>query len=381
MPLNRKKINIPFHMVRNMIIVRTTIDGKGPYNFILDSGVGIIIITDPALADSVGIKSRRTIKLTGLGEGESIEAQILASIHFDINGVEGKGLTAAALKKDMFNLSGYVGMPIHGLIGYDFFSNLAVKFNFADSTLTVGRPGSLKGLRKGYKIPITIEQNKPYMHARVRVDDQHEMDTKLVIDFGAGHPLMLENLIEKDLLPAKHIIGNLGIGLNGPVVGYLSRIKELDIGKYRFKEVITSFPLDDSVRQQMMSVPRDGNLGLNILKRFTLIMDYQQEALYLKPALDFKKPFEHDMSGMEYFAEGQELNAIIVNRIEPGSAADIAGIEPGDRIIAINFKYVSDISIQDIDNIFRSSPDRSLLIDVLRGKKRYRFILTLKRRI
>lgn len=381
MPAGRKKISIPFHMIRNMVVIRLEVNGKGPYNFILDSGAGIVIITDPAVADSTGMQSYHTIKLTGLGEGESVDALICSNVNFNVKGIEGKGISVAVLKSDRFGMSNYAGTPIQGLIGYEFFNSLDVKFNFLDSTLTVARPGVFKAFKKGYRIPITIEQNKPYLQAKVKLDNGRTLDTKLVIDFGAGHPLMLENMIEKNGMPAHHIVANLGIGLNGPITGYLTRIKELDIGKYKFTDVITSFPTFDSLRTKEMSVERDGNLGLSILKRFTLIMDYQSGAMYLKPGNDFKKPFEHDMSGLEYYADGDDLKIIVINRVEPGSAGDITGLQKGDAIVAINFRSVSELSIQDVDNIFRSFPDRAILLDVVRDNKKFRFILTLKRRI
>ncbi|OKS88952.1 hypothetical protein RG47T_4430 [Mucilaginibacter polytrichastri] len=364
-----------------MVIVKTKIDGKGPYNFIIDSGVGIIIITDPSLADSVGMQSRRTIKLSGLGTGEDFDATISSNISFDINGIKGNNMSAAILRKDRFGLSNYAGMPIHGLIGYDFFNSLAVKFNFFDSTLTVARSGYLKEFKKGLKIPLTIEQGKPYLEARIKMADNKEVTTKLVVDIGAGHPLMLDNMVTNNTLPQKFIVGNLGVGLTGPVSGLISRVKELYIGKYVFKNVITSFTLTDSATTTGRAIPRDGNLGLGILKKFTLIIDYQNNAMYLKPGKDFKTPFEHDMSGLEYYAEGDDLRTIVINRVEPGSAGDITGLQKDDAILNINFKPVADMSIQEIDDIFKSGADRSLILDIYRDKKRYRYIITLKRRL
>jgi hypothetical protein len=381
LPANKKKITVPFKMVRNMVIVKTKIDGKGPYNFIIDSGVGIIIITDPGLADSVGLQSRRTIKLSGLGSGEDFDATITSNLSFDVEGIKGNNMSAAILRKDRFGLSNYAGMPIHGLIGYDFFNSLAVKFNFYDSTLTVARPGYLKEFKKGFRIPISIEQGKPYIYARIKLDNQREMNAKLVVDIGAGHPLMLDNQIKNNTLPQKFIVGNLGVGLTGPVTGLVSRVNEIDIGKYAFKNVITSFTLTDTSADAARAVPRDGNLGLGILKKFTLIIDYQNSALFLQPGKDFKTPFEHDMSGLEYYADGDNYRTIIINRVEPGSAGDITGLQKDDAILNINFKPVADMSIQEIDDIFKSGADRSLILDIYRDKKRYRYIITLKRRL
>ena len=47
----KNHVTIPFRMVRNMIVIKLTINGKGPFNFILDTGVGLMIITDPSIVD------------------------------------------------------------------------------------------------------------------------------------------------------------------------------------------------------------------------------------------------------------------------------------------------------------------------------------------
>src|SRR6266567_260371 len=73
---HRKRVNIPFRMVRNMVVIKLKINGKGPFNFIMDTGVGLMIITDPKLIDSVNIQGKRILKLSGCGEGEAYDAYI-----------------------------------------------------------------------------------------------------------------------------------------------------------------------------------------------------------------------------------------------------------------------------------------------------------------
>jgi hypothetical protein len=163
----RKRLNIPFRMVRDMIIIRLSINDKGPFNFILDSGVGLMLITDPKLVDSINIPNKRTLKISGLGEGDDYEAYITSSLKVDIPGLHSYDIAAAILKTDHFGLSNYAGIPIHGLLGYEFFNNLAVKIDFSDSTLTVSRQKDMLRLRRGTKIPITIENRKPYIDAKI----------------------------------------------------------------------------------------------------------------------------------------------------------------------------------------------------------------------
>lgn len=366
-------------MVRNMIIIKLKINDQGPFNFILDTGVGLMIITEPNLVDSIHLSSKRLIKIPGLGEGEDDEAYISSILKVDIPGLESYDISAAILKKDHFNLSNYAGMPIDGLLGYEFFADMAVKINFADSIITVCRPHDLRPFRKSNRIPISVEQRKPYIQTRITFPNGNKMDAKLVIDIGAGHPISIENMIKNNGLPAKYIPANLGVGLNGPIDGFISRVKEVDIGKFKVKDVLASFP-DDTKAQIATSVPRDGNLGLGILKKFEVIFDYPDNALYIKKGPLFDEPFEHDMSGLEYYSTGN-FSHIIIGRVEPGSAGDLIGLEKGDEIMSINFKPVAKMTLEEIDSIFKSRDGRGILLEIFHDNRYDKVILTLKRRI
>jgi C-terminal processing protease CtpA/Prc len=67
--------------------------------------------------------------------------------------------------------------------------------------------------------------------------------------------------------------------------------------------------------------------------------------------------------------------------VEPGSPGYDVGLEKDDEIVFINFKPVAKMSLEEIDEIFRSKEDRSLLLEVYHDKKYDKVILTLKRRI
>lgn len=356
------------------------INKKGPFNFILDSGVGLMIITDPSLVDSINLISKRTLKLYGSGNADCFEAYATSVLNVEIpDGISSSTVSAAILKEDHFGLSNYAGMPIHGLLGYEFFSNLAIKINFLDSTLVAAHPGKFKPFRKGIQLPVSIEERKPYIKTSLMLPDGCLVENKLILDLGAGHPLSLENVQQHRSSFQKSIVANLGVGLTGPINGYISRVNEIAIGKYKFTNVITSFP--DLNTHSTLFTPRDGNIGIGILKKFLLVIDYANNVIYAKPNYKFKEPFEHDMSGMEYYASGSDLKRILISRVEPGSAADEAGITANDEITAINLKSVSKMSIVDIDNLFKSRDSRNVLVEVYRDKKFETVVLTLKRRI
>jgi hypothetical protein len=364
-----------------MMIVSLRINNRGPYNFVMDTGVGLMVITDPTLIDSIGVITKRTIKVVGLGgDGEELDAWVTSNLDVRLDNVSGDNLSAAIFKKDHFGLSNYAGIKIHGLLGYEFFNSFAVRVNFMDSTLTVGALKDIRISRKSCRVPISIEEHKPYLNSDVTLANGTVIHSKLIVDFGAGHSLSLEKLLGLNYNPERCITANLGMGLSGPISGYISRITQMQLANYKVSNIIASFP-DFNELSSKLSVDRDGNLGIDVLKRFNIVIDYQSNALYIKPNYNFKQPFEHDMSGLEYYADGNDLKRIIINRVETGSAGDDIGLRKGDEIVSINFKPVAKMSIEEIDGIFRSRNDRTLLLEINHDKQLDRVILTLKRRI
>ncbi len=375
---NRNRVSMPFRFIRNLVIIQLKINNEGPFNFVLDTGVGQMLITEPSLVDSIDLVSKRTVKISGFGEGEDYEAFITTPLKVSIKGLTSHDVSAAILKTDLFGLSSYAGMRIHGLLGYEFFNQLAVKIDFADTVITVCRPGKFGGFKGGSKIALNVDQNRPYIDANVTCNDGTETTRKLIVDLGAGHAMSLEKVSDKSVFSPEVIPGSLGVGLKGLISGYLGRVKAIDIGKYKIKNIIASFPEDSATRS--VAVPRDGNLGVDILKKFVVIFDYADSAMYVKASTGFNIPFEHDMSGLEYYATGNGFNHVIIDRVEPGSPGELAGLEKDDEIMAINFKPVSSMTLEQIDDLFRSKNNRILFLDIYHDQK-FTTLITLKRRI
>jgi len=381
---NRRKVSIPFQMVKNLIIIPLEINGAGPFNFILDTGVGILLITDPALNDSLHLWDKRGIKISGFGQDTSLQAYISSALHINLSSAVSGTMRAAVLQKDAFNLSGLTGMPVYGILGYEFFSSFIVKINYDTHLITLFPNETGYISKRGYKVPITIEENKPYIKADVQVDNDTVITAKFIIDTGAGHPVSLEMLNREPFEPPeKRIRANLGIGLSGQINGYAGRIKSLKLGKYTLKKVITSFPDYADAAAKVIAVNRNGNIGNGILKRFDVIFDYNRGRLYLRPGSQFKKPFEHDMSGIEFISFGEAYRRILITRVEEGSAAADAGLREGDEIVAVNLKPVKKMGVGELDELFRSQDGRNLLLDVVLkdSTEVSQLILTLKRRI
>lgn len=380
----KKRETISFRMVRNLMIIPLSINGKGPFNFVLDTGVGLMIISDPKLIDSLQISNLRSIQITGFGGGENLNAYISQGINLSLGNTKAENVSSAILKTDIFELSNYAGIQIHGLIGYEFFNSFIVCINFRNHTLTLFRPETSHISGRGFKVPISIDDRKPYVISEIVLESGEKIMGKFIIDTGAGHPVSLESNNGAPFnLPEKRIKGNLGIGLTGPVNGHIGRIRSIKLGKYVLEDVIAAFPDYKELPEGISQINRSGNMGIGILKRFGLIFDYNRSSLYLKPSYRLKEPFEHDMTGLELIWAGNNLERLIINRVEPNSSASTAGIEKDDEILAINFKPVRDMKEDEIAEMFKSGDKKNFVIDIIRTRSNTieRIILRLKKRI
>ncbi|MBK0383719.1 aspartyl protease family protein [Pedobacter sp. SD-b] len=378
----RKRQQINFKAARGLVVVPMYINHKGPFNFILDTGVGITIITDPKLKDSLDLKYLRKMQLYGLGEDTSLSAYTTPFLDFKVGAAQAKSCAAAILDQDVLNLSGYAGMPIHGLLGYDFFKSFKVRINYQSRFLKIYKNNLSIFLRKGNRINLDIEENKPYVNVIADATEHKKIPLKMLIDTGSGNTLSLESYQKSPFpLPNKFVIANLGVGLGGNIRGFKGRLEKLKIGKFGLDSIIAAFPYYEDVAAKITSVERNGSIGNPFFKKFDVLFDYQNSCIYLKGNTTLKEPFEYDMSGLELVASGNKFDEFFVTRVEIGSPADEFGVKVGDQLLSINFNPAEKLSLDEICQIFSSKNDRSLYLEMARGQDIYRGILTLKRRI
>jgi len=377
----RQKDAVNFVLIRNLVIIPLYINSKGPFNFILDTGVGPMIITDTTLVKSLNLQNLRPIKINGLGKGLEIDAFLSGDISAKVGRATISNIPAAILKEDIFGLSSYVGTRIYGLLGYSFFNSFTVELKYSSKRLLFNLPGTKKKI-SGEKIPLQVINNKPYVNIGIETAELGSITAKMVVDNGASHAISLETYLDKPFpAPSNAIQANLGVGLSGPISGSIGRIPIVHLGSFAIREVITSYPVYSDVAAKTYLQGRNGNLGADILSRFNIIFDYAGEAMYIRKNQYYRRPFEHDMSGIEFFMEEIDKKRFFISRIEPNSPAEQSGLMPEDEILTINFVRTSKLSLNDITRIFRSEDGKPVFITVYRNGSVLIRLIKLKKRI
>jgi len=378
---SRTKNAVNFALVRNLIIIPLYINNKGPYNFILDTGVGPLVITDTTIVKELNLKDLRPIKISGLGKGMEIDAFLSNQISAQIGKATIDYIPTAILKTDILGLSNFMGTRIYGLLGYYFFNSFTVEINYSSKRVIFNLPGTKKKI-KGEIIPLQIINNKPYINVELDIKELGPINAKVVVDNGASHAISLETLNEKPFpVPPNSIPANLGIGLSGPISGNVGRVPKMRIGNFELNNVISSYPIYDDAAAKTLILSRNGNLGAEILSRFNITFDYFNEIMYLKKNQFFNRPFEHDMSGIEVYVEEDPEKRYFISRIEPNSPAQLADIHEGDEIISINFTTAKTLNLNDITKTLRSVDGRGIFLTINRNGELLIKLIKLKKRI
>ncbi|KPJ74628.1 MAG: hypothetical protein AMS19_15115, partial [Gemmatimonas sp. SG8_23] len=109
-----------------------------------------------------------------------------------------------------------------------------------------------------------------------------------------------------------------------------------------------------------------GTLGGELLRRFTLTLDYPRDRILLEPNGLFDTPVREDLSGIFMLrAEGAGLDTIVVSVVGPGTPAEQADIQEGDVLLALDGVPASRLGIAGIFERLRSGPGetRRLLLE------------------
>jgi len=157
----------------------------------------------------------------------------------------------------------------------------------------------------------------------------------------------------------------VGYGVGGPSRALLARAGELVIGG----TTTIAAPITELVSDtagQAVATHTAGNIGGDLLKRYTMTLDYQHQRLWLEPNELAAQREVFDRSGV-WIARGKD-GAIQIADVANDSAAARAGIATGEEILAVNGKPAKDVQLYDLREQFKGPVATSFNLRV-KGKQ------------
>ena len=365
----------PFELVNNHIIITANLNGDNLVRLVLDTGFpahgAMLYKTEQIEKLNLQYSGKAMIGSPG---GELKPADILMEASLSFPGVEFVGQYVIVAQHDEISLKRF---SYHdGVIGYSVLSRFVVDIDFNKKIIKLSKPENFQYKGKGEELKIEFERNTPIISCQTSLQNGVLEPVKMVIDLGATHALSLDVQKEKQIVPPPRHLKSKAAGVSGEFDIILGRIDGFQIGKFCFKNVLISF--NDKQMSAMHGSYTNGNLGMDILKRFHLIIDYTGSRIFLEPNNYFNDTFETNMSGIRYYRNKDKQ--VVIENVYDDSPARESGLKKDDMITMIDGKTVEDISNNELIEILRQKGE-ILELSILREGRNINKKIKLRRMI
>ncbi len=316
---------VPFEFSeRRRIFVPVTVNGVATVA-LLDTGASSTVL-DSAFAARIGVVAARTIEARGFGGRTT--AGVGRDVALGVGAARFEGLAPAIL--DLSDAARRSGHEIPVIVGEDVFERAVVDVDVPGRTLAFLAPETFEPPPDATRVPLG---RAGYLRtAPVSVEGREEIAAS--VDLGCGYPLVLQHAYwsRAGLLERRRKSTGLALGVGGVFEQTAATLTAIRFGGVEFPGVPAGFLPVEASTPGARSTP--AVLGLPVLARFHLWIDFPHDALHLRPdAARLRSSFARDRLGLTLEAEPGVLRVI---HVAAGSPAAAAGFRVGELLAAID---------------------------------------------
>ena len=268
--VDEQSTRLRFDADNNLIVINATLNGRGPYRFLLDTGASHHVIK-PELAQALGLEARGDAEIDGGGR-ENVIAGLVRVAEVRVGGF--------TLESQQFLVAPFPSLyPFDGFLGAELFRRFTVSIDFRQSTVTLFRPGAFRYRGAGVELPLKFHGGLiPQVKAEVdekagwfKLDTGYNGSLALFGNFIERHGLLAKYGAEKSAPGGTTLTGEVG---DSPV----ARIRRFRLGAVALDDVPASFFLEKGGSNSAFA----GAVGTALLKRFHVVIDYTRRRLILE---------------------------------------------------------------------------------------------------
>lgn len=332
---------VPFELVENHVYLSVTLNGKGPYRFIYDTGGSNVV--DPDVAKELGASA--TGSAAGSGAGSATEAVSFAKMRTLQVGdaILRDQLFAVAPVRQGFGVS--AGQRVDGLIGFEVLARFVTTFDYANSRVILAMPGAAAPAGADI-VPFVLNGRQPEFDCTV-----DSVASRCALDTGARDSITVQGPFIGDhpqVVPQKLTeTGVTGFGFGGAAYGRLGRLQSLGFGRFVLHDVVADFTTQEKGAFAQPFVA--GNVGGGIWKRFALTLDYDKLTMALVPNAAYDTADSYERAGLFLINQGGKY---VVFDTRPNTPAAKAGLAKGDTISSVDGQTASSMSLEAVRETF-----------------------------
>jgi predicted aspartyl protease len=276
---------VRFDLLHNQIVLQVSINGTGPYDFLLDSGTQGTTI-DLGLARRVSLPlgtQKKNARGAGGGRADAVDT-ICAELR-----VAGVAMTdAPALALDLGKVSRAMGRPIGGVLGSGFLASRVTQVDYFRRRIRTWRHSPFAPSPHPPDTPRRVTVPLRFLHGSAL-----PVFTDCFVN-GSRMPVTIDTGSSFGLILFPAAVRKLGLedlaggGLPLPGAGYLGkvrltkgwvrsvRLKSVDLGAIEVAYVESGYGDREDPKR------RSGNIGNAVLQDFTLTLDYVNGLMVLE---------------------------------------------------------------------------------------------------
>jgi hypothetical protein len=360
---------VPFRLLNNHIYVEGTVDGKGPYTFIVDTGGHTLL--SPHLIKEVGLKPIGEAVTSGAGEKHGTTG----FVHFDEIAIGSVRLrNQDGFATDIYDKA-IEGIRVDGMVGFELIRRMVTTIDYGRHTITFTRPDRFEaGPESGVRVPFVFYDHLPNVPGRIGdLQARFDIDTGSRSTLDITSPFVTSHRLRDRF--TKGTVAVTGYGVGGPARSYVVRMPSVAIGSITIEAPVVDL---SEARAGSFSDPNfDGNVGGALLKRFVVTFDYARQFIYLKPIEPVPPDVgTFDRSGLWINARGDGYE---IMDVASGSAGSQAGLAVGDLITLVDGHPVTDAGLPDMRERLRSEqPGTQVQLTVRRASQVLNVTLVLR---
>jgi hypothetical protein len=345
-------VRAPFAYTSQSVVVRASINGAPPEDFILDTGASLTAL-DMDYAASIGLRAEGESAVQGISATAGMRFAKVRSISLDAS--RNRAATLRDFRVALVDISQGAKVVLWrkpvGLLGADFLSRFAVTLDFDSLTVTLEDPAGWSYRGQGAAIPFELNGGVPVVPMTI----DGNCTGKFMVDVGNSfHFVMYGSSVRScDMWRKKKrtSVEVYGGGLGGGFVSSLCRLDSLRIGPYMWARPVAALSLASggSVGSQDLA----GNIGCGVLEKFRCTFDYAGRVLYLEPGSRFGQPEKVSRLGAMLARVGTTVYA---GNVINGSAAYEAGIRWFDEIVSIDGRPIEEWTREQVDRELEEGP-------------------------
>jgi predicted aspartyl protease len=268
-------IEVPFEFYRNNVILQVKVNGKGPYNMLLDTGTSPSAI-DLETAREIGLKIK-PVDVGGSGTGsDKIVAYQTVLSEIQIGGLRAKNIAALA-GESLSKISQQLGKPLKGVLGYSLLKNLIIQFDYPKRVI---RFYATSPFSKGSKqpanriiLPFQLVDDTPLIE-EIYVNGKK---IRATLDTGSNGTLRLTSTAIKALgleEEAQQAAPLSATGYAGTARYRKGQLKTLAVSTFVVAAPAVTFVMEKGEAEE--SAP-EGNLGNVFMSNFSVTFDYRRK--------------------------------------------------------------------------------------------------------